>query len=117
VAALAIAILLIGGKPLIGLLFGKDFLGAYEPLMVLMLVPVLGVLSFPLAPMLYALGRAGGPLRAKIVASLVFFLSLAPLCWSFGVVGAAIAFVLASTVNVGTMMLQLAGEYRRLRAV
>jgi len=117
VAALAIAILLIGGKPLIGLLFGKDFLGAYEPLMVLMFVPVLGVLSFPLAPMLYALGRAGGPLRAKIVASLVFFLSLAPLCWSFGVVGAAIAFVLASTVNVGTMMLQLAGEYRRLRAV
>jgi O-antigen/teichoic acid export membrane protein len=116
VAAFAIAVLLVGGKPLIGLLFGKDFLGAYEPLMVLMLVPVLGVLSFPLAPMLYALGRGGGPLKAKVIASLVFFISLAPLCWSFGVVGAAIAFVLASAVNVGTMMLQLAGEYRRMRA-
>jgi len=115
VAALAILILLVGGKPLIGLFFGKDFVGAYQPLIVLMLVPVLGVLSFPLEPMLYALGRGGAPLKAKLIASLVFFSSLAPLCWSFGVVGAAIAFVLASAVNLAVMIMQLAGEYRRLR--
>ena len=116
IAALGVLILVIGGKPLIGLLFGKDFLGAYEPLMVLMLVPVLGVLSFPLAPMLYALGKAGGPLRAKLIASVVFFLSLGPLSLAWGVVGAAIAFVLASAVNLAVMMLQIAREYRRLRA-
>ncbi len=115
IAAVGILILLIGGKPLISLLFGKAFLGAYDPLLVLMLVPVLGVLSFPLAPMLYALGKAGGPLRAKVVASIVFFVSLAPLSLSFGVVGAAIAFVLATATNVGMMILQLAGEYRQLR--
>ncbi len=115
IAALGVLILVIGGKPLIGLLFGKDFLGAYAPLMVLMLVPVLGVLSFPLAPMLYALGKAGAPLRAKIAASLVFFISLAPLCWAFGVMGAAIAFVLANAVNVGIMIFQVSGHYRRLR--
>jgi len=115
IAALGVLILVIGGKPLIGLLFGKDFLGAYAPLMVLMLVPVLGVLSFPLAPMLYALGKAGAPLRAKIAASLVFFISLAPLCWAFGVMGAAIAFVLANAVNVGIMIVQVSGHYRRLR--
>jgi O-antigen/teichoic acid export membrane protein len=83
--------------------------------MVLMLVPILGVLSFPLQPMLYALGKGGAPLRAKIIASLVFFISLAPLCWQFGVVGAAIAFVLATAINVGVMMIQLGGQYRRLR--
>jgi O-antigen/teichoic acid export membrane protein len=115
IAALGVLILVIGGKPLIGLLFGKDFLGAYAPLMVLMLVPVLGVLSFPLAPMLYALGKAGAPLRAKIAASLVFFISLAPLCWAFGVMGAAIAFVLANAMNVGIMIVQVSGHYRRLR--
>jgi len=109
-------ILVIGGKPLISLLFGKDFLGAYAPLMVLMVVPVLGVLSFPLTPMLYALGKAGGPLRAKLVASLVFFISLAPLSPAWGVAGAAVAFVLASAVNVALMLVQLAGEYRRSRA-
>jgi len=116
IAAVGILILLIGGKPLISLLFGKDFLGAYDPLLVLMLVPVLGVLSFPLAPMLYALGKAGGPLRAKLVASIVFFASLAPLSLRFGVVGAAIAFVLASATNVGMMIVQLTGQYRQLRA-
>ena len=115
IAAIGILILLIGGKPLISLLFGKDFLGAYDPLLVLMLVPVLGVLSFPLAPMLYALGKAGGPLRAKLVASIVFFASLAPLSLRFGVVGAAIAFVLASATNVGMMIVQLTGQYRHLR--
>ena len=115
IAVLGVLILVIGGKPLIQLLFGKAFLGAYEPLMVLMLVPILGVLSFPLAPMLYALGKAGGPLRAKLIASAVFFISLAPLSLALGVVGAAIAFVLASAVNVAVMMLQLAGQYRRLR--
>jgi len=114
IAALAVLILVIGGKPLIHLLFGKSFLGAYEPLMVLMLVPILGVFSFPLQPMLYALGKGGAPLRAKIVASLVFFVSLAPLCWQFGIIGAAIAFVLANAVNVGIMIAQLGSQYRRL---
>jgi len=116
IAVVTVGILFIGGKPLISLLFGKAFLAAYEPLLVLMLVPVIGVLSFPLAPMLYALGKAGGPLRAKLIASLVFFISLAPLSLEFGVVGAAISFVLASAINVGVMMIQVAGHYRRLRA-
>jgi O-antigen/teichoic acid export membrane protein len=106
----------LGGKPLIGLLFGKAFLGAYEPLLVLTLVPVLGVLSFPLAPMLYALGKAGGPLRARLIASVVFFVALAPLSLAFGVVGAAIAFVLATATNVGVMIAQLLSQYRRRRA-
>jgi O-antigen/teichoic acid export membrane protein len=65
--------------------------------------------------MLYALGKAGAPLRAKIAASLVFFISLAPLCWALGVMGAAIAFVLANAVNVGIMIVQVSGCYRRLR--
>jgi O-antigen/teichoic acid export membrane protein len=116
IAALAVLILVLGGKPLIQLVFGKSFLGAYEPLMVLLLVPILGVFSFPLQPMLYALGKGGAPLRAKIIASLVFFLSLAPLSLKFGLVGAAIAFVLATAVNVGVMMTQLLVQYRRLHA-
>jgi O-antigen/teichoic acid export membrane protein len=116
IAVVSVGVLVIGGKPLISLLFGKAFLAAYEPLLVLMLVPVIGVLSFPLGPMLYALGKAGGPLRARLIASLVFFLSLAPLSLEWGVVGAAIAFVLANAVNVGVMMIQVGGHYRRLRA-
>lgn len=114
-AVLAVLILLVGGKPLINIIFGKGFVGAYEPLLVLMLVPVLNVLSFPFAPMLYAYGRAGDPLWAKVIGSIVFFASLAPLAWEFGVVGAAFAFVLGSAANVIVLLIQLAREYRKIR--
>ena len=115
VAILAIGLLLLGGKPLVGLVFGKAFLGAYTPLVILMLVPFLGIFSFPLGPMLYALGRSDAPIKAKLIASAVFFGAIAPLSWRFGVVGAAVALVLGNAANVAAMMLQLRGEHRRVR--
>jgi O-antigen/teichoic acid export membrane protein len=113
---LAILILIVGGKPLVALIFGKAFLGAYQPLIILMAVPFIGIFSFPLSPMLYALGRSDAPLKAKLFGSAVFFLTIAPLSWEFDVIGAAIALVLANAVNAGTMMVQLRGEHRRVRA-
>ena len=115
-AIVAIIALLVGGKPLILLLFGKDFLGAYPPLVVLMAVPLIAIVSFPLVPMLYALGRGGDPLKARILASVLFFAALAPLSWRFGVVGAAAAFVIATAANTLIMAIQLSGDYRRARA-
>ena len=115
VAALAIGLLLVGGKPLMSVVFGKAFLGAYEPLVILMLIPFLGVFGFPLTPMLYALGRSTAPLKAKLIASAVFFGTIAPLCWAFGVIGAAVALVLGNVANVTAMVLQLKGEHHRVR--
>jgi O-antigen/teichoic acid export membrane protein len=78
-------------------------------------VPFLGIFSFALAPMLLALGRSDGPLKAKILATAVFLGSIAPLSWSFGVLGAAVALVLGEATNVAAMMVQLRGEHRRVR--
>ena len=114
-ALVAILILIVGGKPLLKLIFGKAFLGAYAPLMILMAIPFIGIFSFPLSPMLYALGRSDGPLKAKLLGSAVFFLTIAPLSWALDVVGAAIALVLANAANAGAMMVQLWGEHRRVR--
>ena len=115
VAILAIVILLIGGKPLMILLFGKAFIGAYEPLVILMVIPFLGIFSFPLTPMLYALGRSDAPLKAKLLGSAMFFITIAPLSWRWGVVGAAVALVLANVANTAAMLLQLRTEHRRVR--
>jgi O-antigen/teichoic acid export membrane protein len=115
VALLAILVLLVGGKTLIALLLGKSFVGAYAPLVVLVVVPFLGIFSFPLVPMLYALGRSAAPLQSKLLGSAVFFLSIAPLAWKWGVVGAAVAFVLGTVTSVAALMLQLQREYRRVR--
>src|SRR3954465_12674296 len=114
ICLLAIILLLIGGKPLIALLFGKAFAGAYTPLVILMALPFLGILSFPLTPMLYALGKSDGPLKAKILGSAVFFAAIAPLSWALDIVGAAIALVLGNTVSVVAMLIQLRGEHRRV---
>jgi O-antigen/teichoic acid export membrane protein len=112
---LAIVVLIFGGKPLMALIFGKEFLGAYKPLVILMVIPFLGIFGFPLTPMLYALGRSDGPLKAKLLGSAVFFVTIAPLSWEWQVTGAAVALVLANVANTGAMMLQLRGEHRRVR--
>jgi O-antigen/teichoic acid export membrane protein len=116
VALLAIPIMLIAGKPLMHVLFGKQYLGAYHPLIILMAIPFIGIFGFPLSPMLYALGRSDGPLKAKLLGSAVFFVTIAPLCWAWDVTGAAVALVLANVVNALAMTVQLGGEHRRLRA-
>jgi O-antigen/teichoic acid export membrane protein len=115
IAVVAIGLLLIGGKPLMGLIFGKAFVSAYKPLVILMLIPLLGIFSFPLTPMLYSLGRSDGPLKAKLIGSAAFFGTIAPLCWTFGVTGAAIALVIGNAANVLTMLIQLRGEHSRVR--
>jgi O-antigen/teichoic acid export membrane protein len=114
-ALLAITILLVGGKPLISLLFGKDFLGAYDALVILMLVPFLSVFSFPLPPMLYALDRPDAAVTARLIGTLTFFLLIPALAWTFGVSGAAIAFVIGSATSVAVMIWQLRREYSRTR--
>jgi O-antigen/teichoic acid export membrane protein len=114
-ALLAVLILLLAGKPIVSLLFGAQFLGAYDALVILMLVPFLSVLSFPLPPMLYALDRSDGPLKARLFGTIAYFVLIAPLCWRLGVNGAAIAFVAGNLGTVGMMMWQLRGEHRRVR--
>jgi len=114
-AIVAIVVLLLAGKPIVSFLFGREFLGAYDALLILMVVPFIGVFSFPLPPMLYALDRPDAPVTARLLGSAVFFLSIAPLSWQLGVNGAAIAFVVGNVATASVMVVQLQREYRRVR--
>ncbi|MEO7814661.1 MAG: lipopolysaccharide biosynthesis protein, partial [Sphingomicrobium sp.] len=115
----SIGILVVGGESLIKLLFASrsaQFLPVYPVLLVMVGVPLLAILSFPLPPMLYALDRADGPLKARIVATIVYFAIVAPLCWRFDTIGAAIAIVAANAVLVAILMIMVRREHRRMRA-
>ena len=105
VALAAVLLFLIGGRPLIHLLFGKAFLGTYPILMVLIIAPIIGILSFPLPSMLYALDRPDAPLKARLIGSVVYFALIAPLCLRFGVMGAAVAFVMGYAAMALTLIL------------
>ena len=113
VALLAVLILLAGGKPLVRLLFGEAFIGAYPVLVVLLAIPLMGFLAFPLGPMLYAFDRPTGPLKARLFGVITFFVIVAPLSWSMGVIGAAIAYVIGYASIVTALIVQVWAEYRR----
>jgi O-antigen/teichoic acid export membrane protein len=116
VGLLAILVLLVGGRPLIDALFGSEFVSAYPVLLVLIIAPLLTMLSFPLTPMLYALDRPDGPFKAHLFGTILYFAIVAPLSWRFGVTGAATAFVIGNVAMAAALAIQLAVEYRRVRA-
>ena len=116
IGAVAALIIVVAGRPLLDALFGSEFVGAYPILLVLLVAPLLGMLSFPLPPMLYALDRPGAPLRARLYGTIAYFAVVAPLALQFGVLGAAAAFVLGYAVMVITLAIQVRREYRRVRS-
>jgi O-antigen/teichoic acid export membrane protein len=111
-----VLLLVIGGRPLIGALFGAQFLGVYPVLLIMVAVPLIAIVSFPLAPMLYALHKPGAPLKARIAATSLYFVIVAPLCWRFDVQGAALALVIGHVAMIFILLWQLRGEHRRVRA-
>ena len=84
-------------------------------LLILILAPLLGVISFPLPSMLLALDRPDAPVKARLFGAITYFAIVAPLAWRFGVEGAAIAFVLGNVVLVATLVWQVRSEHRRVR--
>jgi len=76
---------------------------------------LMGVISFPFAPMLYARDRPEAPLIARLIGTLVYFAIVAPLSWQFGLVGAAAAFVIGYAAMFAVLSAQLSREYVRAR--
>ena len=111
----AVLLLIIGGRPLTGALFGAQFLGVYPVLLIMVGVPLLAILSFPLTPMLYALDRPDAPLKARIAGTALYFAIVAPLCWRYEVQGAAIALVIGHVAMITVLLWQLRREHRRVR--
>ena len=115
IGLLLVGILLVAGKPLVNLLFGAQFLPAYSVLLILIIAPLLGVVSFPLPSMLLALDKPDAPVKARLLGAISYFAIVAPLAWRFGVEGAAIAFVIGNVVLVAALVWQVRAEHRRLR--
>ena len=116
VAILVIALLVIGGEALVEALLGREFLGAYPILLVLVLAPLVGIFTFGLPSMLYALDRPDAPLKAKVAGALIYIAAVVPLTLHYGVIGAAVAYVICFAATALIMVAQLAREYRRVRA-
>ena len=115
VAIVAVALVLLFGKALLALIFGEQFIGAYAVLAVLIVVPLLAMISFPLPSMLYALDRPDGPFIARLTGMLVYLAVVAPLAWRFDLAGAAGAYVLGYATLVAVLIFQVWREYHRVK--
>ncbi len=112
---LSALIIVIAGRPLLGALFGPDFAGAYPILLILVIIPLIGVLSFPLPSMLYALDRPDAPLKARLVGTTLYLAIVVPMTLQWEAAGAAAAYVVSYAAMVATLALQLRSVYRRVR--
>jgi O-antigen/teichoic acid export membrane protein len=114
-AVAVVAWVLIGffGERLLVLVFGPEFAPAAPLLSVLLILPVIATLAFPLPAMFYSLGKPGGPLAANVVGALVFVGSLPFLTVAHGLVGAGLAMVLGRFCSLLAMGGLLASLYRK----
>ena len=111
---LVFAVLWLGGRQLIALIYGSDYLAAYKPMIWLCAAGLITILSYPLEPFL----SAGRRLQTIILANAAGLLIFAGLLWSlsgiYGVTAAGIA-ALASVV-INTVIMLAGGGYDMLKA-
>jgi O-antigen/teichoic acid export membrane protein len=112
---LAVLIVIVIGKWMLAQMFGPEFVPAYPVLLILIGIPLLWMVGFPLMPMLYALDRADAPLKARAIGTVVYLAIVAPLSWRFDVAGAAAAILIGNLIIVAILMWWLRIEYRKVR--
>ena len=111
----ALLVMAVAGRQIIDAIFGPGFESVYPVLLIMMLVPAIGILTFPLPSMLLALDRASAPLVARLVGTVTYLLLIYPLATRFGLTGAAWAFVIGNILMAATLIAQLRGEHSRVR--
>ena len=117
IGAVALLAVLAGGEWLLRVVFGPEFVAAYGVMLVLLGVPLLMTVTFPLPAMLHAIGKVNVPLVANLVGALAYVGLIFPLTDWLGLIGAGTAFLAGRLVMMIVMALAVSRERRRLRAV
>lgn len=103
------------GEWLLRVAFGPEFVGAYGVLLIMLGIPLIAMVTFPLPAMLYTVGRNNTPLWANLVGVLTYVGAIFPLVDRFNLIGAGAAFLLGRIVMTLVMAVVLAGEHKKWR--
>lgn len=117
-AIIGLAVVLAGvlaGEWLLRVAFGPEFVPAYPVLAVLLGVPLVAMISFPLPAMLHALNLINVPLAANVFGLIIFLGSVHPLVAEWGLIGAGFAFLAGRVAMALFMAAVLSTERRRMR--
>ncbi|WP_294132605.1 lipopolysaccharide biosynthesis protein [Sphingobium sp.] len=106
--AVIIALILVIGHPLLGLIAGRDFLPAYPLLLLLGIAACIDLIGVSYRPLLMATDRAGLSLRITFISTALLLGMQAALLPLYGTIGAASANIIAAIA--GFVMMGLASR-------
>lgn len=106
------AVFFIGGKPLIDLVFGHKYDGAYDLLQVMLLALIVSTIAFPLKSLLYMASRQRAALIAQIIATAGYMALLFVSMLAFGLIGVALAYVGGQVLQALCMLVPTLAAYR-----
>lgn len=110
-------VVIVGGKPLIALIFGRRYLASSGLLGIMVWSLAISMASFPLESLLYMVGRQRAALAAQLAATLLYLGVLALLSWRHGLPGAGYAYLFGTTAMAALMLGPVIGSYRRRHGV
>jgi O-antigen/teichoic acid export membrane protein len=106
-------IVMITGKPLISLVFGHQYLMAYDLIVIMLCAIVVSMLGFPQESLLFMAGKQRAFLVAQTLASVCYIVLLVVLSRWMGVSGAAFAFLAGQCLDVLFSFIPVLRAYRQ----
>jgi O-antigen/teichoic acid export membrane protein len=117
IGLLAVLLVMVGGEPIISLVFGKRYLEAFGLLQIMAVSLLVSTASFPLESLLYVVGRQRAALVAQGLAALGYGIILVALIHWFGLTGAGIAYVAGMCMKALFTLAPTIGSYRNRQSL
>lgn len=112
VGLVVVGIVIVGGKPLISLVFGARYLAAYDLLKLMAMSLVVAMAFFPLESLLYMAHRQTAALVAQFAAVVVYLALLGGLTHLYGLEGSGVAYLIGSIAVAACMLVPTLIAYR-----
>lgn len=107
-----VLLVILGGKPAIGFVFGHKYEDAYDLLRLMAWSMVVSTAAFPLESLLYMVDRQRIALLAQAVSALAYLGLLYWLTQAFGLHGAGVAYLVGTAVMAALMLVPVIAAYR-----
>ncbi|MXP25415.1 oligosaccharide flippase family protein [Altererythrobacter indicus] len=110
---LILLLVMVGGAPLIGLVFGKHYIEAFDLLQLMTVSLIVTMASFPLESLLFMAGRQRSAMFAEGAAVLCYAGFLVALTHLFGLNGAGFAYIVGICLKTLFMLIPTIWAYRK----
>ncbi len=112
IGILVALIVVVVGKPLISVVFGNNYLQAYDLIEIMLCAIVVSMLGFPQESLLFMAGKQRASLIAQTLASAFYIVLLVALSHAFGVLGSAYAYFGGQCLDVLLSLIPTLWAYR-----